>query len=256
MATLSLDLSGESLHKRGYRVSEHFAGLATTPIKETLASTLLQILFSSPSSPSSPSSYTLVDPFAGSGTFLFEHALKLTKTPAQHFRTKPFLFQNLPCYRKEEMEQVKREEDSKMLDPAQVGKRVRLVGSDLEKNQFELCSSTLSKLSLFSPLIQFHNLSLSSLSSNSSLIPSPFQYIISNPPYKLSSGGKESQGLSDLYSSFLYFTKKNLSGRAVVISGAPQNVLRESKLFEGNNFKRHKTLSNGGIKCLVGVLDK
>lgn len=66
-ATLSLDLSGESLHRRGYRID---AGVA--PLKENLAAAILRRAgwpeqFSE--------QQTFIDPLCGSGTFLIEAAL-------------------------------------------------------------------------------------------------------------------------------------------------------------------------------------
>ncbi|RMH20260.1 MAG: 23S rRNA (guanine(2445)-N(2))/(guanine(2069)-N(7))-methyltransferase, partial [Gammaproteobacteria bacterium] len=62
-----IDLSGEALHRRGYRLEQ---GLA--PLKETLAAALLirsgwQDIF--------PNGGNLIDPMCGSGTFLIEAAL-------------------------------------------------------------------------------------------------------------------------------------------------------------------------------------
>lgn len=61
--TITLDTSGDSLHKRGYRL---LAGKA--PIKETIAASLIQL---------TPwrKDRILVDPFCGSGTFLIEAAM-------------------------------------------------------------------------------------------------------------------------------------------------------------------------------------
>lgn len=60
---VTLDTSGESLHKRGYRPA---AG--TAPLTETLAAALLML------TPWKPDRI-LVDPFCGSGTFLIEAAM-------------------------------------------------------------------------------------------------------------------------------------------------------------------------------------
>ena len=66
-ATLSLDLSGESLHKRGYR---HESVIA--PMKENLAAA---ILLRSGWKEIAASGGTLVDPMCGSGTLLLEAAM-------------------------------------------------------------------------------------------------------------------------------------------------------------------------------------
>lgn len=61
--TLTLDSSGQGLHKRGYRV-----GQGEAPLKETLAASLVQLTNWRPEFP-------LVDLFCGSGTILIEAAL-------------------------------------------------------------------------------------------------------------------------------------------------------------------------------------
>ncbi len=67
-ATLSLDLSGESLHRRGYRQTE--GGVA--PLKENLAAA---ILLRAGWPAIAQAGGALVDPLCGSGTFLVEAAL-------------------------------------------------------------------------------------------------------------------------------------------------------------------------------------
>lgn len=62
-ATLTLDTTGDGLHKRGYRVWPIAA-----PIKETLAAAMVQLSFWKPGR-------LLVDPFCGSGTIAIEAAL-------------------------------------------------------------------------------------------------------------------------------------------------------------------------------------
>ncbi len=63
IVTVGIDMSGASLHKRGYRVSPVIA-----PISETLAAALISL---------TPwrRGRILVDPFCGSGTFLIEAAM-------------------------------------------------------------------------------------------------------------------------------------------------------------------------------------
>lgn len=63
IATITVDTSGDALHKRGYRDR---AGDA--PLKETLAAAMIQLSYWNPSR-------TLYDPFCGSGTILIEAAM-------------------------------------------------------------------------------------------------------------------------------------------------------------------------------------
>ena len=62
-ATLTLDTTGASLHKRGYRI---LTGIA--PIKETLAAAMVALSVWNPERP-------LIDPFCGSGTIPIEAAM-------------------------------------------------------------------------------------------------------------------------------------------------------------------------------------
>jgi 23S rRNA G2445 N2-methylase RlmL len=62
-AGIFLDLAGESLHRRGYRVA-----MVDAPLKETLAAAVLLLGGAQPEEP-------LIDPMCGSGTLPIEHAL-------------------------------------------------------------------------------------------------------------------------------------------------------------------------------------
>ena len=75
-ATVSLDSSGQRLHKRGYRTK---TGVA--PLKETLAAGILKLAGWDGTTP-------LVDPMCGSGTFLIEGALIACRYPPGLLRLK------------------------------------------------------------------------------------------------------------------------------------------------------------------------
>ncbi|MHB8810532.1 MAG: bifunctional 23S rRNA (guanine(2069)-N(7))-methyltransferase RlmK/23S rRNA (guanine(2445)-N(2))-methyltransferase RlmL, partial [Desulfobulbaceae bacterium] len=67
LTTLALDLSGESLHRRGYRLSS-----VEAPLKETLTAAIVQL---AGFSREFPADGVLLDPMCGSGTLLIEAAL-------------------------------------------------------------------------------------------------------------------------------------------------------------------------------------
>lgn len=84
-ATLSLDISGESLHRRGYR-----QGTGVAPLKEnTAAALLMRGGWAQLAATGAP----LLDPFCGSGTLLIEGALMASDTAPGLFR-KSFGFVN------------------------------------------------------------------------------------------------------------------------------------------------------------------
>jgi len=82
---LSIDSSGELLHRRGYRVDT-----AHAPLRETLAAGLLQIL-------GWTGDRALFDPLCGSGTLVIEGALLAgNRLPGMH---RDFAFMHWPGYR-------------------------------------------------------------------------------------------------------------------------------------------------------------
>jgi putative N6-adenine-specific DNA methylase len=95
-ATISLDTSGGSLHRRGYRQKT-----VAAPMVETLAAAIIMLA-------EWDGRQALVDPFCGSGTLLCEAYLAASHTPAGILRP-DFGFQQLPDYNAVLWQQVKRE---------------------------------------------------------------------------------------------------------------------------------------------------
>lgn len=85
VATLSLDLAGHPLHRRGYR-----AVMTKAPLKETLGAAVLSLGGVELDAP-------FVDPMAGSGTLAIEQALRARRIPPGLGRS--FGFQRWPGYR-------------------------------------------------------------------------------------------------------------------------------------------------------------
>ncbi len=89
VCTISLDTSGELLHKRGLKTLSSEA-----PLRETIAAALLTWMISEGANATSP--VTLVDPMIGSGTFAIE---------ADHLATdnkvRSYAFESFPNYLKE-----------------------------------------------------------------------------------------------------------------------------------------------------------
>lgn len=98
-AIVSFDTSGDPLYKRGYRQEKGIA-----PLQESLAAAILMLA-------NYDSKEILLDPCAGSGTFLIEAALMATHTPPGYLRKK-WAFMDLPKFSMNEWLQVKNEQDS------------------------------------------------------------------------------------------------------------------------------------------------
>lgn len=114
--TLSLDSSGDSLHKRGYRLS---GGMA--PVNEVLASGLIALSSWDKKTP-------LLDPFCGSGTILMEAAMISQNIPAGYYR-KNFNFENWPDHDKDMWEEIKAKADEQIAE-----NEVQIAGSDKSAN--------------------------------------------------------------------------------------------------------------------------
>ncbi len=118
-ALILLDLSGDPLHKRGYRTEG-----GPAPIRETLAAVLIQIMCWRRKTP-------LHDAFCGSGTIPIEAALYAYNV-APGFGRK-FAVENLAVYNQQKAVETKKEEAAKIRPDAVA----RITGTDIDKNAIE-----------------------------------------------------------------------------------------------------------------------
>jgi putative N6-adenine-specific DNA methylase len=101
VAIISVDTSGGSLHRRGYRLDSTIA-----PMNETLAASIIRYSEWDGQTP-------LYDPLCGSGTLLCEAYLAATKTPSAKLRNK-FGFERLPDFDIYLWAKVKKESNNKI----------------------------------------------------------------------------------------------------------------------------------------------
>ncbi len=128
--TLSLDSSGESLHRRGYKTAHGKA-----PINEVLAAGLLKIAGWNGKG-------NLLDPMCGSGTILTEAALIAANIPPQLHR-KHFGFQNWKDYDEELFEKIKETRLNRISEF-----NGKIVGYDLDPSILEVCEKNISSSGL------------------------------------------------------------------------------------------------------------
>jgi putative N6-adenine-specific DNA methylase len=101
VAIISVDTSGGSLHRRGYRLDSTIA-----PMNETLAASIIRYSGWDGMMP-------LYDPLCGSGTLLCEAYLAATKTPSAKLRNK-FGFERLPDFDIYLWAKIKKESNKKL----------------------------------------------------------------------------------------------------------------------------------------------
>jgi len=100
-ATISVDVSGGALHKRGYREETIIA-----PMQEIIAAAIIKMSGFDGTSP-------VYDPMCGSGTLLCEALMRSSNIPSGIFRQK-FGFKVLPDFNETIWEKVKAEADAKI----------------------------------------------------------------------------------------------------------------------------------------------
>ena len=185
-AVLSLDTSGESLHKRGYRL---LAGEA--PMQETLAAAIIRLSKWDGDSP-------LWDPMCGSGTILCEALMHYCRIPAQFLRQK-FGFTNLPEFDGAAWQNEKKSIDSgiRPLPPGLIS------GSDKSQKTLAVAHDNLNRLPYGSFVdLKGHPFQHKKLFENGT--------IITNPPYGIRLG--ELQEVKDLYGELGDFLKTKCKG--------------------------------------------
>ena len=226
-AKLSLDLSGESLHKRGYR-SEH----SGAPLKEHLAASMIAHAgwhFER------AKTHRFIDPMCGSGTFAIEAAM-IAANIAPGLDREYFGFLNwnqhdsalwATCLEQAE-EQVESAVDT------------QIYASDYDANAIRIAKENAERAGV-EELINFSHQEIASLSIDESIRPN---IIVCNPPYgeRLQS----EQGLASLYGE-IGNSLKRLSPAEVHIISANPDLLHRLRL--SRHYK--KTLRNGPIDCLL-----
>ena len=128
-ANISLNTSGDSLHKRGYRVES-----VEAPMQESLAAAIIDFSEWDGSQP-------LIDPMCGSGTLLSEALIKQCRLPAG-FSRKKFGFMSMPDFDKKIWRKVKEEADSQ-IRPLPAG---LLIGSDQDSRVLKAARKNLQVL--------------------------------------------------------------------------------------------------------------
>ncbi len=125
-ATISLDASGGSMHRRGYRVMS-----VDAPMSETVAAAMIRMSGWDGNTP-------LVDPLCGSGTILCEAFMHGADIPAGFLRQR-FGFTALPDFRSELWD----EESDR---PLALDRDLSLCGSDLDPRAVQAARANLDRL--------------------------------------------------------------------------------------------------------------
>jgi putative N6-adenine-specific DNA methylase len=226
--TLSINTSGEHLHKRGYRqlVSE-------APIRETLAASLLlglnwheddltvdPVLFVDP--------VLVVDLMCGSGTFPIEAAL-LGQNLAPGLN-RSFAFEHLPGFQKSKWERFKREAKEQARDS-----KTTYLGFDIDPKNIAIAQENAAKagVKVDVSVADATVLNISKLS-----IPKQGKVLlVSNLPY----GERLDDGVLEAFAKNL---KKHFAGWSFAF------VCKDTRWLKGFKIQQTQAFENGGIKVV------
>lgn len=241
--TLSLDSSGESLHKRGWRTAQTEA-----PINEVLAAGIILMTGYKGDRP-------FVDPMCGSGTFLVEAAMIAANIYPGLYR-RHFAFENWPDFDADLFDSLYND-DSHEREVTQP-----IIGCDISPAAVDIARRNLKSAGV----ARYVSLECKALSQWTEA-PAPQGIIVTNPPYGERISAPDMEGLYVMIGEKLkhvftgweawiigyheeYFRKIGLapSQRVSLLNGALDCELRQYIIFAGS--KREFRASGGKLKDL------
>ena len=171
--TLSLDSSGESLHKRGYRVAQTEA-----PINEVLAAGIIMLSGWKGDRP-------FVDPMCGSGTFLCEAALIAAGIAPGIFR-KHFAFESWPDFDAELFDRIYND------DSQERAVEVPILGADISPKAIDIARANLKSAGV-AKYVELCTRPIAKWTAAD--VPAAAGVIVTNPPYGERISAPDMEGL-------------------------------------------------------------
>ncbi|MGE0114302.1 MAG: bifunctional 23S rRNA (guanine(2069)-N(7))-methyltransferase RlmK/23S rRNA (guanine(2445)-N(2))-methyltransferase RlmL [Steroidobacteraceae bacterium] len=230
-ATVSIDLSGDSLHRRGYRAR----GVAA-PLKENLAAA---ILLRAGWPALSASGASLVDPMCGSGTLVIEAALMACDIAPGWLRTQSQVHWGMVNWRGHDARLWQRLLDE-VAERAAAGSQGRVVLRGYDQDAFAVRAALENaERAGLRGLVHFEKRALADLRRETE----GTGLLVCNPPYGERIG--DQQQLKGLYALLGSRLREEFTGwKAAIFTGNPP-LAKEL----GINAKRSHTLYNGALEC-------
>jgi putative N6-adenine-specific DNA methylase len=186
--TVSVDASGEHLHRRGYRLRT-----AKAPMRENLAAAVLLAVGWDPASP-------LVDPMCGSGTLLIEAAMLARGIPPGFHRT--FAFQGWPEIDPSVLETCRAEAAAGVRSPVPAV----IVGSDRDTGAVAAAGENAARAGVADDVRLFHR----ALSAAAPPSGTESGWVVTNPPFGRRVGARDR--LRDLYAALGNLARQRFAG--------------------------------------------
>ncbi|AFJ01213.1 23S rRNA (guanine-N-2-) -methyltransferase rlmL [Methylophaga frappieri] len=231
-AIVSIDLSGDSLHKRGYRVQQTIA-----PLKETLAAA---ILLAADWPKLARQGWGLIDPMCGSGTFLIEAAM-MAADIAPAFNRHYFGFLNWPQHDASAWQQLRADAERRRLSG--LSRLPHLTGGDQDDTAVIAATENINAAGL-AEHIQVEHRRLLDWTAVSRQLPAQGLFVC-NPPYGTRMG--DTDKLHYLFDSIGNIVSEKLPSwrTAIITDNAALGKFTGLTLFEQRPF------DNGPIACEV-----
>ena len=222
LCTISLDSSGVSLHRRGYRLAT-----AKAPLRETLAAGILL-------ASGWDGSASLWDPFCGSGTILIEAAwLALGLAPG---RLRRFAFMDWPGYDPQRWQQLLEQAESRVK-----GNPPQIWGSDRDAGAVEMAQANAARAGV-DGIVRFSQAAISAAQAP----PRP-GWVVSNPPYgQRVSAGKD---LRDLYARLGDVLRAQCPAWPVTLLTSDPRLLGATRL----SIQERISTDNGGLPVTIAI---
>ena len=217
VAVISVDTSGGSLHRRGYRTESTQA-----PMSETLAASIIRHTEWDRKTP-------LYDPLCGSGTLICEAYLAATNTPSAFLRKK-FGFERLPDFDAALWEKVKNAANKKVRP---ISKNL-IQGSDLDSKVVEIAkiNSAVIDADKKIKIIQKDLFHIKKIENTT---------IVCNPPYGIRMEHKKDLGV--FYKAIGDFLKQRCANSTAYIYFGDRKYIKQIGLRSSKKW----ILSNGGL---------
>lgn len=216
--TLYLDLSGEPLNRRGYRVQP-----ALAPLNENLAAGLLRLSGWTPDQP-------LLDPMMGGGTLLLEAAMMALNIPPGLKRR--FAFEHLHSFDRTEWTRMRKDAELVM----EAKRPLPIYGRDIDPAMVRAAGLNLKAADLLE-CVDIDQADVLRLEP-----PAERGFIVTNPPYGVR---LEDEDLTGFYKALGDVLKRRFAGwRANLLSADP----RLPKAI-GLRSSRRTPLFNGPLEC-------
>ncbi len=216
--TVSLDSSGESLHRRGYRAAADLA-----PMSEVLAAGLVLLSEWDRNS-------TLIDFMCGSGTILIEAAMIAASIPSGYFRTK-FGFQTWSDYEPELFETIRESAINRISE-----QDIYLYGCDISPRAIEKTIQN-AVAAQVDDMLKIKQRDFREMKP-----PSPRGMIIINPPYDEKLAVKN---IGKLYKDIGDVLKQHYNGYTAWIITSNKEAAKQIGLHVSKKY----TVYNAGLEC-------